>query len=374
MPDPQPDDESVARDLAPPDNGRRGRGRIVLDRPLAIAFVATLGVLGALLVGFAIASVVEIIVYIVLALFVALGLDPLVRMLQRRGLKRGLGIAIVFGGLSAIIVTLLVFLVPAVLAQIADFFTSIPAAMLAAQEADWFLALPEDARAALAGGLDEAAHYLAQPSTFAAITGGALAVGVGIISGITASFIVAALTVYFLASLTSMKRALYALAPARDRATLEDLTERVTQSVGSSLIGSVILSTINAAVVFVLHLILGLPFAALMAVIAFVITLIPLFGSVIFWVFGSVIALFSSPWQALAFGLLYLVYIQLESYVVSPRVMNRAVSIPAALVLIGALAGGALLGVLGVILAVPVMASALLVLREVVIPKQDLKV
>ena len=59
---------------------------------------------------------------------------------------------------------------------------------------------------------------------------------------------------------------------------------------------------------------------------------------------------------------------------ISPRVMNRAVSIPAALVLIGALVGGTLLGVLGVLLALPVMASILLIIHELVVPRQDLKV
>ena len=125
--------------------------------------------------------------------------------------------------------------------------------------------------------------------------------------------------------------------------------------------------------VFFLHLFIGLPFPALMAVIAFVITLIPLFGSVIFWVFASIVALFSSPTQALIFAIGYLIYIQLESYVVSPRVMNRAISIPAALVLIGALVGGTLAGVIGVLVALPVMASILLIIREVVVPKQDRK-
>ena len=126
--------------------------------------------------------------------------------------------------------------------------------------------------------------------------------------------------------------------------------------------------------VFFLHVVIGLPFPALMAVIAFVITLIPLFGSVIFLIFASIIALFSSPTQALIFSIGYLIYIQLESYVVSPRVMNRAISIPAALVLIGALVGGTLAGVIGVLVALPMMASILLIIREVVVPKQDRKV
>ena len=143
---------------------------------------------------------------------------------------------------------------------------------------------------------------------------------------------------------------------------------------GSSIIGSVILAGLNAGTVFVLHWAIDLPFAALMAAIAFVITLIPLFGSVIFLVIGSVVALFTSPAQALTFAIAYLIYIQIESYILSPRIMNKAISIPGVLVLIGAMVGGTLLGVLGVLLALPTMAMILLIIREVWVPKQDLKV
>ncbi len=346
----------------------------VIDHPLVVAFVATLGVLGALLIGSAIGSIATILAYIVLALFVSLGLDPVVRRLERAGMKRGAGIATVFGAFAVLVALFLIFVLPPVLTQIVEFVVSIPQAMSDIQQSAWFIGLDDDLEAAVGAGLDEMSSSLSDPQTVAAIGGGALAVGLGVASFISASFIVVALTLYFLASLTGMKKALYSLAPAHDRPRLADMTERITASVGGALIGSVILSSINASVVFVLHLVIGLPFPALMALIAFVITLIPLFGSVIFWILATGIALFSSPTQALIFGIAYLVYIQLESYVVSPRVMTKAISIPAALVLIGALVGGALAGVLGVLLALPVMASLLLIIREVVVPKQDLKV
>jgi predicted PurR-regulated permease PerM len=331
-------------------------------------------VLGGIVLGSAIASITTILIYIVLALFISLGLDPIVRLLERRGVKRGGGIAIVFGAFAVLALAFFIFVLPPILSQVGQFITQFPEAVKDAVNSDWFLALSPDLQDAVAAALDELSALLAKPETIAAIGGGALAVGIGIVNGITASFIVIALTLYFLASLTGMKNALYSLAPAHDRPTLTDMTERITASVGSSLIGSVTLSSINAAVVFVLHLVIGLPFAALMAFIAFVITLIPLFGSVIFWLLATGVALFSSPQQALIFFVAYLIYIQIESYVVSPRVMNRAVSIPAALVLIGALVGGALMGVIGVLVALPIMASLLLIIREIVVPKQDLKV
>jgi predicted PurR-regulated permease PerM len=360
---------------APPLPREARRGIVAaIQSPLTVGFIATIGVLGGIVLGSAIASITSILIYIILALFIALGLDPVVRILERRGLKRGAGIGIVFGIFVLLAAAFFVFVLPPVVQQIGQFINSIPEAIAQTLESEWFLSLPDDLQLAVAGAFEQAAEGLHHPETIAAIGGGVLKLGIGIANAITAGFIITALTLYFLSSLDGMKGALYSLAPAHNRPTLSRMTERVTASVGSSLLGSVTLSAINAAVVFGLHYFIGLPFPALMAVIAFVITLIPLFGSVIFLIFASIIALFSSPQQALWFLIGYLIYIQIESYVVSPRVMNRAISIPAALVLIGALVGGTLAGVIGVLVALPIMASILLIIREVVVPKQDRKV
>ncbi|WP_106814831.1 AI-2E family transporter [Microbacterium timonense] len=367
------DDAEVSPEPAAPRRSILGV-RAVFERPLVSGFLATVGVLGALLLGSAVASIATILLYIVLAMFLALALDPIVRLLERRRVKRPAGIAIVFGCFALLCAAFLIWVLPPVLAQVGEFIEAIPRAIAGVPEAEWFTRLAPDTQAALLAALDQLAAWVSAPSTLAALSGGLLGVAVAFVGGITASFIVVALTLYFLASLEGTKRAFYALAPARSRARLADLTERITASVGSALVGSVTLSALNAAAVFLLHLAIGLPFPALMAVIAFVITLIPLFGSVIFLIIGTGVALFSSPTQALIFAICYLIYIQLESYVLSPRVMNRAVAIPAALVLIAALVGGTLGGVIGVLVALPVTASILLIIREVVVPRQNLKV
>lgn len=354
-------------------DGMRARILAAIDRPLAGGFAATLGVLGALVLGSALLSISTILVYIVLALFLALGLDPIVRLLERHKVKRGAGIGIVFGAFALLMAAFLIFVLPPVLAQIAQFFDAIPEALDEIPQSEAFLALPPEWQVGLGTAIEQLAATLADPAFLAAIGGGVLAIAVGVVGAISGGFIVVALTLYFLASLQAMKNALYSLAPARSRTKLGDMTERITGSVGSALIGSVTLASLNAVAVFLLHVFIGLPFPALMAVVAFVVTLIPLFGSVIFWILASVVALFSSPQQALIFFIAYLVYIQIESYVISPRVMNKAISIPAALVLIAAMVGGALMGVLGVLVALPITASILLVINEVVVPKQDLK-
>ena len=85
-------------------------------------------------------------------------------------------------------------------------------------------------------------------------------------------------------------------------------------------------------------------------------------------------ALFVNPLSALIFAIIYVIYIQIEAYVITPRVMNRAISIPGSLVVIGALVGGTLLGLLGALIAVPVTASVLIIINQVWIPRQDARV
>ena len=85
----------------------------------------------------------------------------------------------------------------------------------------------------------------------------------------------------------------------------------------------------------------------------------------------TLVCLAASPATALAAAIYYLIYMQLEAYVLSPRIMNRAVAVPGALVVIAAVAGGTLGGVLGALVAIPVAASLIIIIQKVVFPRQD---
>ena len=343
------------------------------DHPFATGFVVTLGVLAAILLGIALNSLATVLIYIVLALFAALGLDPVVRRLERHGVKRGWGILIVFASFLLVMASVVLVILPPVVQQIAQFAASIPAAITEFQNSEMYKNIIATFGTNLADMFNQAKAFISNPANLWAIGGGALQLGAGIVGAISGSFIVVVLTLYLLASLNTMKLAFYRLAPARVRAKVADLTDQITDSVGGYLIGMVILAACNAVVAFILHLALGLPFPALMALLAFLITLIPLIGSVVYWVTASIIALFSSPLLALIFAIIYLAYIQFEAYFLTPKVMNKTISIPGSLVVIGALVGGTLLGLIGALVAIPVTASVLLIVKQVLIPKQDAK-
>jgi predicted PurR-regulated permease PerM len=138
--------------------------------------------------------------------------------------------------------------------------------------------------------------------------------------------------------------------------------------------GQVTIASINATLAFIMMSVAQIPFPLLFAFIAFVLALIPLVGSITGAVIVSLVALSVSPVTAIAVAIYYVFYMQVEAYVISPRVMRKAVDVPGAVVVVSALAGGALLGVLGALVAIPVAASIILIIRQVWMPRQDAEI
>lgn len=341
--------------------------------PFALGFTVTLGALVALLVGGMVGQLSTIIMYVVAALFIALGLDPVVRWLERRGLKRPFGIAVVFLGFISVIGGILAIVIPMIANQIALLVQSAPDLVRDITNQNWFLDINErfgsfiDFQALLQMGED----FISEPSNWASVAGGVWQAGIGIANGLTAALIVLILSLYFLASLRGIKRGFYSLVPRSRRAKVIDITEQVTKSVGGYVNGMVLLAFTNAVLGFVMMSIVQVPFAGLVAVGVFLLALIPMIGSVLATILVTGVALFNSPVTALVAAIYYLIYMQIEAYVLTPRVMSRVVSVPGSLVMIGALAGGTLLGLLGALISIPVTATVLMIVKQVWIPKQE---
>lgn len=347
------------------------RTRASLTSPLALGFALAIGVLIAVALATALVGVSTVIVSIVLALFLALGLDPLVSRFERAGIARGWGIAIVFTAFAVIVGLIIWLIVPRVIQQLVEFVQAVPDALAALASQEWFISAMEAIGADPVAVTEGVTQFLSDPERLLALTGGVVATGFGVIGGISSTVVIVALTLYMLASIEGMKSAFYRFTPAYSRPTVIRLTETITGSMGGFVMTMAVLGALNATLVMLLHVVLRLPFPALMGVIAFFLTLIPVVGSVLFWVVGTVVALFSDPVAALIFAVAYLVYMQVESYVLTPRLMGKSIAVPGILVLIGAMVGAALLGLLGALVAVPVVAAITLIVREVVFVRQD---
>ncbi|NLA64585.1 MAG: AI-2E family transporter [Leucobacter sp.] len=353
---------------------RENRTReFIVRQPFQLGFVVTLGALVAILVGQMVGQLSTIIMYVVGGLFIALALDPLVSKLERQKVGRPLGIAIVFGGFILIVGGILAIVIPMIANQVAVLIRTAPRYFVDIKNQDWFTGLEERLGHLIDfdGLLTTAQDFIGKPENWAQLAGGVWQAGIGLANGLTAALIVLILSLYFLSSMRSTKRAFYRMFPRTDRSRVIDITEQITASVGGYVNGMVILALINSVLGFVVMTIVGVPFAGLVAVGVFMLALIPLIGSVLATVLVGAVALFNSPTTALIAVAYYLVYMQIESYLLTPRIMNRVVSVPGALVVIGALAGGTLLGLLGALISIPVTAMVLMIIKQVWVPRQE---
>ena len=196
------------------------------------------------------------------------------------------------------------------------------------------------------------------------VLGGILGAGRAVLNGVFQVFTVLVLTLYFLSSLPRAKHAAYALVPSTRRIRVESLSEEIMRRTGSYAIGQVVIATLNAVLSWVMMRIVGIPYAAVLAVTVGLLGLIPMIGATLGAAVVCIVAFFDEPKKALIALIYYLVYQQFENYVVAPRVMQRTVSVPGPVTIVAALAGAALLGVLGALLAIPVAAGLLLLYEE----------
>lgn len=336
-----------------------------------VGLTGGLGVMVAVLLGTAIGQIATIITYVAIALFIALGLDPLVRGLMRAKLPRIAAVSIVVLGFLGAVAFVLSLIIPAAVTEASKLVASIPsiATNLVTNEliANW------DAQ--LGGGITNATggavEFLSNAANWPGLVGGVLEVGLGLLSGILGFIIVVILTIYFMSALESMKDYLSKLVANSKREKFRALTDQIAYSVGRWVAGQTTIALIHAVVVYTFLTSVDAPFELLLASIAFLLALIPLVGPLSAAVLVTAISLTAGTDTALVVGIFYLIYLQVEAYLISPRVMKQAVSVPASLVVIAALVGGTLMGVLGALIAIPVAASVLLIVREVWMPRQE---
>ncbi|WP_082716937.1 AI-2E family transporter [Microterricola viridarii] len=338
-----------------------------------IGLVGTLGVLLALLIGVVIGQLSTVLVYIGLALFLALGLDPVVSLLERK-LPRPGAIAIVVGVVLLAFAGIILAIVPVLVEQTTNLINDLPNMIKNLTAAGWYQDIQAQFGSTVEDALNSALHFLQDPGNLASIGGGIVAVGAGVAGGITGVVIVLILTLYFLAALPSMKKLAARFVPAYQRDGFTEITNDVAGAVGRYVIGQFSLALINGVLSLIFLTIIGAPLPALLALIAFIGSLIPMVGTLLAAILISLICFLASPLTALVAAIYYLIYMQVEAYVLSPRIMNKAVAVPGAIVVIAAVAGGTIGGVLGALVAIPVAASGMIIIQKVVFPAQDRKI
>jgi len=359
-------DQVIAAAAGAEDNPFGLPGRPLRAHPFLIGFTGALGAFSAWFLVQGVQAVASTLVLIVVALFLAIGLNPAVEFLQRRGLGRKAAIGAVFLLVIALFAVFLYALVPPLVTQTTAFVTHLP---------EYISQLQHNPRIA---ELDRRYHILdrAQQMVSGALVGqiavgGLLGAGRAVFGAAFNLITVLILTLYLLSALSSIKAFAYRLVPSSRRPRTKLLGDAILNRIGGYVAGQLTVALCAGVCAFVFLTIAGAPYALPLAVVVLITDMIPLVGATIGGVLVTLVGLLTSVRLGIACGAFVIVYQQFENYVIYPRVMKRSVNVPPSLTIVSALIGGALLGVVGALIAIPTAAAVLLIMREVVFPRQD---
>jgi predicted PurR-regulated permease PerM len=354
-------DEEAVNTLGEPLNRRS---------PFYLGLMAGLGLLVSYGLVHMLLQLTQIITFILLALFLALGLEPLVTQLMRRGLRRGYAVLVVMVGLLAVVAFIGWVVVPTFVAQVVTLINDAPNYLKAVEHNKLVERL--DNRYHLVQQVQARAKSGINADTVTSVLGGVLGAGKALVDAVIATVTVLVLTMYLMVALPSVKAACYKLVPQRRRVRVVFLGEEISRRVGGYVLAQTAVAAINGVLTWIMLVVLGLPFPAVLAVLAGLLALVPIVGTIIGGVTITLVALAAGGWVTAVIALgYYVLYHAFEAYVLSPRIMHRAVDVPAVITIVAVLAGGALMGVIGALIAIPVAAGLSLIYDQVLVPRQQ---
>ena len=320
----------------------------------------SLGVLAVLAAAAAVYTTREVLVRVLIALFIAVSLDPAVRMLTRRGMRRGFAVLVIFLVTGGLVAAFLVSVIPAMIHQFQVLVQDFPG---------YFATLQE--RSARFRGLSDRFHLTSKIQGLLNSLPGRLGSGLlgytrRLFGALASALTVAVLTVYFMTDLPRLRHGVRRLFPKAHRARFGHTADVMVDKVGNYMIGNLLISLAAGLASFAVFAGLGVPFAVPLAFVVAVFDLIPMIGATLGAVICVLAALLTTElWPTtILVAIFFVAYQQLENYVIAPRILRHTVSMSAAAVLLAALIGGTVLGLVGALMAIPIAAGLKVVLAE----------
>lgn len=319
------------------------------EQPFPVITISTrtlaIGVL-LLVIAFLMFVLRDVLVTIFVALVLSAAIDPFITRLERRGVPRPAGLAVLFLGVTAVFAVLGATIMPMVIDQLQTLSTSLPEIYQRGLER-----LRERGADVFARFIEGLVRSMSQGATQAAqgIFGGAMNAVRGTLSAIG----VVVLTFYMAMQQRDMKDTTLEILSPRWRPVVGRLSRQIKTRLGSWLRGQLFLSLIIAVTSYLGLLALGVPFTVVLAVIAGISEFVPIIGPILGAVPAVIVAAADEPMKAVWVAVLYVVIQQVENHVLVPRVMSSTTGLSPVAVLVAVLVGAKLAGILGVFLAVP---------------------
>ncbi len=330
------------------------------------AAAGALGVLLVVLVAYGAYVIRGLLVLVLVALFVAVSLEPVVRWLVKRGLRRPFAVLVIVVVLVALTAVFIWSIVPPLVGQGGRFIDDLPS---------YLRRLSTQSKAVRE--VTDRYHLTARLASLLAdlpgrLAGGAIGQLRRFLSVLASTLTVLVLSIYFMAALPRIQRGVIMLFPHKRRTRATEIVDVVVAKVGGYMIGNIIISLVAGVSTFICLEIVRVPFAVPLAVTVALTDLIPMIGATLGAVICVVAAVFTvGIWPRSVIVLLFFIgYQQLENYLIAPRVIRNTVDLSAVVVLLAALAGGAVLGLIGAIMAIPVTAAVKVAMSPAIAAKR----
>ena len=337
----------------PPDH--RPRPAELFRRGALVSLGAASTVIGL----YALYTVRAILIRILIALFIAVSLDPAVRWLTRRGMRRGWAVTLIFLLALLLFAAFLISVIPPLVSQGRNLADDLPDYLTRVQR-----------QSSQYRELNDRYNISDQLQGLATNLPGRLGSGLlgftgrvfgAVFNGLT----VLVFTVYFMADMPRIRHGVVRLFPVERRPRAHRVVDLVVDKVGGYMIGNIIISLIAGVASFIAFTLLGVAFPVPLAFVVAICDLIPMIGATLGAIIGVTVAVFSTDLvHTVLVAAFFIAYQQLENYVIAPRVLKTTVELGAAAVLIAGLIGATVLGLVGALMAIPVAAAFNVLLNE----------
>ncbi|WP_443065644.1 AI-2E family transporter [Streptomyces sp. NBC_00557] len=299
------------------------------------------------------------------AVFIAIGLEPLVALLTRHRVRRGWAVLIVLLAFLLCLAGFVALIAQPVTDEVNSLVKAIP---------KWLTQLHD--RHTFLGHLEDRYHLItkvrsALMSGGSSVLGGLLGAGKIVLSLVTSAVIVVVVTIYLMVALPEIKEFGFRFVAASRRARVETVTDEILTRTGRFMLANLATSGIAGLATFAWCAAIGVPYPAALGFFVALMDLIPVVGSTVAGVAVSLVALSVSLPVAGATAGFYVGFRLAEDYLIMPRAMKYAVDVHPVVTVVGVLVGGALLGIIGALVAVPAAVAIGILLEEYVFPRTD---
>jgi predicted PurR-regulated permease PerM len=301
--------------------------------------------------------------WVVIALFLALALDPLVNLIQRRThLNRGAAIGVAFLLVAAAVIAIGWTFVPKLVDEVNGFVQALPG----------YVHEVTHGRGRL-GFLETKYHIVERvraqvqkggASKVLGISGVALSITQSVISAVAATITIIFLTFFMLLEGRAWAERIYSLVPEQSQARWRRVGHDMYRTVGGYITGNILISVIAGVSITIVLLILGVPYAVALGLLVAVLDLIPLAGATVAGIVVAIVAFLHSVPAGIVAVAFFVIYQQLENHFLQPVIYGRTVELSPLTVLVSVLVGAELAGILGALAAIPVAGAIQVVIRD----------